>query len=83
MPRGGEILKQKNSILSEKLSRKYLRKVYTALYEFKLRYGIVNYGRTADYHLESLCVLQKIAVRSIGDHFDQLEFRNLKIKPSF
>ena len=52
--------------LSKQFSRCHLIRVYKAIYDSKLRYGIVNWGHASETHLQPLRVLQKKAIRSIA-----------------
>ncbi len=54
-----------NNYLQQQFSRQQLLRVYKAIYDSKLRYGIVNWGHASEYHLQPLRVLQKKAIRSI------------------
>ena len=51
---------------SRQFSKFHLRKIYVALFESRLRYGIVNWGTASEYLLKPLIVLQKRAIRSIA-----------------
>jgi len=52
--------------LSQQFSKSHLIRVYKAIYDPKLRYGIVNWGKASDYQLQPLRVLQKKAVRNVA-----------------
>ena len=46
-------------------SNSHLVRLYMALYESKLRYGIKSWGNASEYHLETIRVLQRAAIRTI------------------
>jgi len=72
---------------SQHFSEKHLIRIYTALYDSVLRYGIINWGGASAYLIKPLSVLQKRAIRSIagirvgdgtGTWFQRLKILNLE-----
>ena len=72
---------------SRQFSKFHLRKIYVALFESRLRYGIINWGAASANHLKPLSVLQKRTIRSVaglragtstGAEFISLKILNLQ-----
>lgn len=53
--------------LSKQFSQKHLKRIYLALYEPILKFGILHWGSTFDSLVHPIIVLQKKAIRAIAD----------------
>jgi len=69
--------------LAQFFTKSHMIKIYYALYQSVLQYGLMIWGGAADYHTNPIEILQKWAIRDVvgkkwGDS-TKADFKNLKI----